>query len=29
MGHRVCTSGAPETLLPIHELIRVADGLRG
>jgi hypothetical protein len=28
MGHRVCTSGAPEKLLPIQELIRVADGLR-
>jgi hypothetical protein len=29
MGHRVCTSGAPEKLLPIRVLIRVADGLRG
>jgi hypothetical protein len=29
MGHRVCTSGAPEKLLPIQVLIRVADGLRG
>ena len=29
MGHRVCTSGAPERLLPIRALIRVADGLRG
>jgi hypothetical protein len=28
MGHRVCTSGAPEKLLPIPVLIRVADGLR-
>jgi hypothetical protein len=28
MGHRVCTSGAPGKLLPIRELIRVADGLR-
>ena len=28
MGHQVCTSGAPERLLPIQELIRVADGLR-
>jgi hypothetical protein len=28
MGHRVCTSGAPEQLLPLQELIRVADGLR-
>jgi hypothetical protein len=28
MGHRVCTSGAPERLLPIQDLIRVADGLR-
>lgn len=29
MGHRVCTSGPPERLLAIRELIRVADGLRG
>jgi hypothetical protein len=29
MGHRVCTSGAPQQLLAIEELIRVADGLRG
>jgi hypothetical protein len=28
MGHRVCTNGAPRRLLPIQELIRVADGLR-
>ncbi len=29
MGHRVCTSGAPERLLPVEVLVRVADGLRG
>lgn len=29
MGHRVCTSGAPGRLLPVGELVRVADGLRG
>jgi hypothetical protein len=28
MGHRVCTSGAPDRLLPVEELVRVADGLR-
>jgi hypothetical protein len=28
MGHRVCTSGAPEKLLPVEVLVRVADGLR-
>jgi hypothetical protein len=28
MGHRVCTSGAPDKLLPIQALTRVADGLR-
>jgi hypothetical protein len=29
MGHRVCTSGTPAKLLPVEELVRVADGLRG
>jgi hypothetical protein len=28
MGHRVCTSGAPEQLLSIQGLVGVADGLR-
>jgi hypothetical protein len=27
-GHSVCTSGTPGELLPIEELVRVADGLR-
>jgi hypothetical protein len=27
-GHRVCTSGTPEHLLPVHTLLRVANGLR-
>ena len=29
VGHRVCSSGAPDGLLPVEELVRVADGLRG
>jgi hypothetical protein len=29
VGHRVCTGGDPEKLLPIEVLVRVADGLRG
>lgn len=29
MGYRVCTGGAPERLLPVEVLVRVADGLRG
>jgi hypothetical protein len=28
IGRRVCTSGAPERLLPVETLVRVADGLR-
>jgi hypothetical protein len=28
MGHRVCTGGDPDRLLPIEVLVRVADGLR-
>jgi hypothetical protein len=27
-GHRVCANGAPERLLPIQQLVRVAVGLR-
>jgi hypothetical protein len=26
-GHRVCTSGTPERLLPVAALLRVANGL--
>jgi hypothetical protein len=29
IGHRVCTGGDPDRLLPIEVLVRVADGLRG
>jgi hypothetical protein len=29
VGHRVCSSGVPDRLLPVEELVRVADGLRG